>query len=76
MRIGSKLRGGGPILSDGLEGSLKVRSRAAGSRFASISEILQKWAAGKTASGQSAATVEQDPQSRPFEHPYYWGGFV
>jgi CHAT domain-containing protein len=59
-----------------LEGSLMVRSRAAGSRFASISEILQKWGAGKAASGQSVATEEQDLQSHPFEHPYNWGGFV
>ena len=59
-----------------LEGSLMVRSRAAGSRFASISEILQETGAGKATSGQSAAAEEQDLQSRPFEHPYYWGGFV
>jgi len=49
-----------------LERSVKSRHRSAKTRFGAFWNMLQ------TASGN----VQQLFQSRPFAHPYYWGGFV
>jgi CHAT domain-containing protein len=58
-----------------LEASL-MSLRRADSRFGSVWRILQGKRATEVASVQGAPAEDKSLQSRPFAHPYYWGGFV
>ena len=63
-----------PSMLAELEGSLMSRGRA-DSRFGPIWRTLQE-VRSTNASIQATPARELDLQSRPFAHPYYWGGFV
>jgi CHAT domain-containing protein len=56
-----------------LRGALTTRRRSGASRFTAIWEALQE--KGSSESKGKDGTVP-DMGARPFQHPYYWAGFV
>jgi CHAT domain-containing protein len=56
-----------------IEASLKSRRRSSATIFAAIWDTLQEKIASTL---RDSAPDEENLQSPPFEHPYYWGGFV
>ncbi|HVR56266.1 MAG TPA: CHAT domain-containing protein [Pseudolabrys sp.] len=56
-----------------IEASLKSRRRSSATIFAAIWNTLQEKIANAS---RDSAPGDENLQSPPFEHPYYWGGFV
>ena len=65
-----------PAQSNAITAMLSSRNRGGDVRFAlTWSQSYDKAVAAVTALG-NAWTEDESLKSRPFAHPYYWGGFV